>query len=72
MCYEKFSSKIDFSVDDHQWEVIDVAKEKIFDESRSVIQVAYDLRFKYLRVSTLNYTSPTFHPPLPSTLRCPT
>jgi|SRR5579859_7143736 len=30
-----------------QWKVIDLAKEKIFDESKSVSQIAYDLGFKY-------------------------
>ena len=30
-----------------QWKVIDVAKERIFDQSKSVSQVAYDLGFKY-------------------------
>ena len=30
-----------------QWKVIDVAKERIFDQSKSVSQIAYDLGFKY-------------------------
>ncbi len=30
-----------------QWKVIDVAKEKIFDHSKSVNQIAYELGFKY-------------------------
>jgi len=30
-----------------QWKVIDVAKERIFDDSKSVSQIAYDLGFKY-------------------------
>ena len=30
-----------------QWKVIDVAKERIFDESKSVSQIAYKLGFKY-------------------------
>ena len=30
-----------------QEKVIDVAKEKIFDESKSVSQIAYELGFKY-------------------------
>lgn len=30
-----------------QWKVIDVAKERIFDESKSITQIAYDLGFKY-------------------------
>jgi AraC-like DNA-binding protein len=30
-----------------QWKVIDIAKERIFDESKSVSQIAYDLGFKY-------------------------
>jgi AraC-like DNA-binding protein len=30
-----------------QWKMIDVAKERIFDESKSVSQIAYDLGFKY-------------------------
>ena len=30
-----------------QWKVIDIAKERIFDENKSVSQIAYDLGFKY-------------------------
>jgi len=30
-----------------QWKVIDVAKERIFDQTKSVTQIAYDLGFKY-------------------------
>jgi AraC-like DNA-binding protein len=30
-----------------QWKVIDVAKERIFDETKSVTQIAYDLGYKY-------------------------
>lgn len=30
-----------------QWKMIDVAKERIFDESKSVSQIAYELGFKY-------------------------
>lgn len=30
-----------------QWKVIDIAKERIFDESKSVSQIAYELGFKY-------------------------
>jgi len=30
-----------------QWKVIDMAKEKIFDQSKSVSQLAYELGFKY-------------------------
>ena len=30
-----------------QWKVIDVAKERIFDQSKSISQVAYELGFKY-------------------------
>ena len=30
-----------------QFKVIDVAKEKIFDQSKSVSQIAYELGFKY-------------------------
>jgi len=30
-----------------QWKIIDVAKERIFDHTKSVAQIAYDLGFKY-------------------------
>lgn len=30
-----------------QWKMIDVAKERIFDDSKSVTQIAYELGFKY-------------------------
>src|ERR1700753_481563 len=30
-----------------QWKMIDVAKERIFDHSKSVSQIAYELGFKY-------------------------
>lgn len=30
-----------------QWKVIDVAKERIFHEAKSISQIAYDLSFKY-------------------------
>ena len=30
-----------------QWKLIDIAKERIFDDSKSVSQIAYDLGFKY-------------------------
>jgi AraC-like DNA-binding protein len=30
-----------------RWKVIDVAKERIFDQSKSIRQVAYELGFKY-------------------------
>lgn len=30
-----------------QWKLIDIAKERIFDETKSVSQIAYDLGFKY-------------------------
>lgn len=30
-----------------QWKVLDVAKERIFDQTKSITQIAYDLGFKY-------------------------
>ncbi len=30
-----------------QWKVIDIAKEKVFDQNKSVSQIAYELGFKY-------------------------
>jgi AraC-like DNA-binding protein len=47
-----------------QSKVIDVAKEKIFDQSKSVSQVAYELGFKYPQHFTRLFKQRVGQPPM--------
>ena len=46
-----------------QSKVIDVAKEKIFDQNKSVSEVAYELGFKYPQHFTRLFKQKTGHTP---------
>jgi AraC-like DNA-binding protein len=46
-----------------KWKVIDVAKERIFDQSKSVSQIAYELGFKYPHHFTRLFKQQVGHTP---------